>query len=535
MACGCAERKKLNDNRLLDNNIQLANNKILKLDSIQNLSIEEIVNLYKDGYQLEQLGDNIKNLTYGTECSGTATIDRSNTTAGFQVSINMNNAFAQKFTPTSRCLQSVTLRAKQVYANQVGIVVYITPDVSGHPDQSNWMSMSVGTASKSYSQVPDYYTDLNFVLNTLLPNTNPFWLVVIPDIYDPNYDTGLGYLDFEVGDIIGSTTAMKTGTNNWSLRAGETMVYKTWKLNYSTPPSLNSITISPSTATINIGSTQQLTAVCKDQNNNTMTCPTLTWASDNPTVASVNSSGLVTANATGIPANITASAQGKYSNASAITVTSPTQVLTTISISPTVASINIGSMQQLTAICRDQNNSTMTCPVLSWASSDPSKATVNSSGQVTGVSAGNTNITASAQTKTSNNSAITVNSPGGATCQSITTPTAAPSTIGPGDSTTLRATVTPSSPTSQEFSVQFMDGDIQIENPVTTINRVAQKTWIPTVGTHSVSAKVGSECASPGTVSVVVNPGGTPEAGGAGIVAVIAVVAAAAILMSKKG
>ncbi len=186
------------------------------------------------------------------------------------------------------------------------------------------------------------------------------------------------------------------------------LILSSFTYNSGQTPILTTIAISPVSASINPGATQQLTAVCRDQNNNVMTCPTLTWTSNNTSIATVNSSGLVTGVATGT-ANITASAGGKTSNISTITVTSQ-PVLTTIAISPVSTSINPGATQQLTAVCRDQNNNVMTCPTLTWISNNTSIATVNSSGLVTGVATGTANITASTGGKTSNISIITVTS-----------------------------------------------------------------------------------------------------------------------------
>lgn len=542
MACGCFDNKKLkenihvDDNKQLNDSKQLYNNKILKLDSIQNLPIDEIINLYKDGYRLEQLGDNIKSLNYGSECSGSPALDRSYTTTNpaDYIPIAMKFAYAQKFTPTFRCLSSVKLRVRKVL--DVDATVAICSDSGGKPAFPTGI---LGEFTRSYSELSYSFTEVDFPLNILLSNLNPLW-IVITSMYDPNYtleDTLIEVDAFWDTNGNGNNLCFKNGTNAWIYKAYARPFFKTMKLNYAAPVVLTSITVSPPTASINVNATQQLSAECKDQNNTTMTCPTLTWESDNSSVATVNSAGLVTAVSTGTDAHITARVGSIVSNASMITVTSPSQVLTSIAISPTTASINVSATQQLSAICKDQNNATMTCPTLSWVSSVQSKATVNSSGLVIGVAAGNTNITAThvSPSVTSNNSVITVNAPGGATCQSITTPTATPSTIAPGSSTTLRATVTPSIQTSQEFSVQFMDGNTQIGNPVTTINQIATKAWIPIVGTHDVSAKVGSECTSPSTVQVVVNPGATPESGGAGIVVVIAAVVAAAVLLSKKG
>ena len=88
--------------------------------------------------------------------------------------------------------------------------------------------------------------------------------------------------------------------------------------------------------------------------------------------------------------------------------TTPIPVLTSIAISPVSASINVNSTIQLSSVCKDQNNNTMTCPALTWASSNTAIATVSSSGLVTGVSSGTVSITARSGTITSNLSTITV-------------------------------------------------------------------------------------------------------------------------------
>src|SRR5207253_731812 len=82
-----------------------------------------------------------------------------------------------------------------------------------------------------------------------------------------------------------------------------------------------SVTVTPPSASVPAGQTVQLTATLKDANGNVLTGRTVTWASNNTTVATVNSSGLVTTKAAG-PATITATSGGQ-NGTSAITVTPP--------------------------------------------------------------------------------------------------------------------------------------------------------------------------------------------------------------------
>jgi len=80
-----------------------------------------------------------------------------------------------------------------------------------------------------------------------------------------------------------------------------------------------SVSVAPATATVAVGSTTQLTATPKDANGGTLSGRTVTWASSNTSVATVNASGLVTGQVAGT-ATITATSEGQ-SGTAAITVT----------------------------------------------------------------------------------------------------------------------------------------------------------------------------------------------------------------------
>ncbi|MGH7668327.1 MAG: Ig-like domain-containing protein [Gemmatimonadaceae bacterium] len=90
------------------------------------------------------------------------------------------------------------------------------------------------------------------------------------------------------------------------------------------PPvhTVTSVAVAPSPDTLAIGATKQLTATIKDQNGATMTGLTVSWSSNTTSVATVNSSGLVTAVTAGT-ATITGSNGGKSGTATVV-VTSGT-------------------------------------------------------------------------------------------------------------------------------------------------------------------------------------------------------------------
>ncbi|MGH7515412.1 MAG: Ig-like domain-containing protein [Gemmatimonadales bacterium] len=81
-----------------------------------------------------------------------------------------------------------------------------------------------------------------------------------------------------------------------------------------------SVTVTPNPASVQVGSQLQLTATPKDANGTPLTGRAISWSTSAATIATVNTSGLVSGVAAG-PATITATSEGQ-SGSSAVTVTS---------------------------------------------------------------------------------------------------------------------------------------------------------------------------------------------------------------------
>ena len=75
--------------------------------------------------------------------------------------------------------------------------------------------------------------------------------------------------------------------------------------------SVASVEVTPHEATILVGDSEQLATVTKDAGGNILTGRTVTWQSSNPSVASVDVSGLVTGISPGGPVTITATSEGQ--------------------------------------------------------------------------------------------------------------------------------------------------------------------------------------------------------------------------------
>ncbi len=162
------------------------------------------------------------------------------------------------------------------------------------------------------------------------------------------------------------------------------------------------VSVSPATATVGLGSTQQLNAAIAPAN---ATNQNVTWTSSNTAVATVNASGLVTAVAAGTAAITVKTVDGNKTATSAITVAAIP--VSSAAVSPASASLYAGNTQQLSVTISPAN---ATNKNVTWSSSNSAAATVNSSGLVTAVSAGTVTITATTQdgNKTAS-AAITVN------------------------------------------------------------------------------------------------------------------------------
>lgn len=158
------------------------------------------------------------------------------------------------------------------------------------------------------------------------------------------------------------------------------------------PPVATSIMINPASPSLTaLGATVQLTAAVRDQFGNAMTGAAVQWSSSDPAVASVSASGLVTALAVG---NVTVTASsGSATQNAALAVT---QAVSSVVVTPPDAVIAPSETVQLEAQALDANGNPVAGTSLSWTSGDSNVATVSSAGLVSGVAAGTTMITATA-------------------------------------------------------------------------------------------------------------------------------------------
>ncbi len=166
-----------------------------------------------------------------------------------------------------------------------------------------------------------------------------------------------------------------------------------------TAPAVARIEVTPASASIAIGQTQQFTARAFNASGNEMSGVIFTWESSAPAVASVDENGLATGKSEGTT-EIRARARGSVSAPAPVSVRFVPRELTSVEVSPTASTIPVGGQQQFTARGLDQFGNEMTGLTFTWESTNPSVATVDSNGLATGLGIGTTTIRASAGGKT---------------------------------------------------------------------------------------------------------------------------------------
>lgn len=156
------------------------------------------------------------------------------------------------------------------------------------------------------------------------------------------------------------------------------------------PAPVASVSVAPPLDTIVRPGTVQLTATMFDAQHNALSGRTVTWASNLPNVATVDTSGLVTGVAAG-SATITATSEGQSGTSTIVVIPPP---VTSITVAPPLNTLIIGDTVTLTAMAKDAAGATVPDAPLTWTSSNPSAATVSSTGLVTAVGGGTATITA---------------------------------------------------------------------------------------------------------------------------------------------
>ena len=248
---------------------------------------------------------------------------------------------------------------------------------------------------------------------------------------------------------------------------------------------VSGVTLDKSELTLTEGDTQSLTATVSPEN---ATDKSVTWSSDNESVAMVSSTGVVIAKSDGRATITVKTNDGEKSAICTVTVKAKVIAVTGVSLDRTSLTMTEGDTQTLTATVSPSN---ATDKSVTWTSNNTTVATVSSSGVVTAKTPGTATITV----KTNDGSKT-------ATC-TVTVKAKVISVTGvslnrtsltmtEGDTQTLTATVSPSNATDKSVTWSSNNTSIAYVSTSGVVSAKTMGTAVITVTTNDGGKK--AEC-----------------------------------------
>lgn len=155
------------------------------------------------------------------------------------------------------------------------------------------------------------------------------------------------------------------------------------------------VTITPSSDTLGVGTDQSLVATLRDAGGTVLTNRAIAWNSSNVQVATVSSTGVVTALSPGT-ATISAVSEGHVGSANILVLA---RLASTVTLTPSSTTIIVGTTVQLTPQVTDPAGNILTGRPISYVSDNTAVATVSAAGLVSAVAPGTVKITATSENK----------------------------------------------------------------------------------------------------------------------------------------
>lgn len=240
---------------------------------------------------------------------------------------------------------------------------------------------------------------------------------------------------------------------------------------------LQSIAVIPASATVVAGGTQAFTATGTYGDGSTAAITSsVTWASANTAVATVNASGVATGVGIGSVA-ITASL-GAVSGSATLAVTPAQKTLMSIAVTPVNASLVAGTTQQFVATGTYSDGTTASLGSgVTWTSSNVAVATINASGDATGIAAGTATMTAS------------FGGMSGSATLTVTAKTVTAVTVSPTSGSVMEGQ-------TQQFMAMAKYSDGSTANASSTATWTSSNTAVATVNTAGVATGVAAGTAT---------------------------------------
>lgn len=248
------------------------------------------------------------------------------------VNAGLTTQLAATVAPSNATNQSVTWAS----ANTAIATVSATGLVTGIAAGTVTITAKTADGAKTSTATITVAASSNFVVHFFKPSAwgstiKIYWWSALPAgvLADGTWpgvnmvSEGTGWYNYTFTNVTSTNIIFDDGTNqSANLSRGSTGWYlnTTWyDTNPGTPVAVASVTLTPATATVNAGATQQLTATVLPAN---ATTTTVAYASSSTAVATVSGTGLVTAVAAGTAVITVTTTDGAKTATSTITVPS---------------------------------------------------------------------------------------------------------------------------------------------------------------------------------------------------------------------
>lgn len=232
--------------------------------------------------------------------------------------------------------------------------------------------LTIGATQRLSARVVVAGRDTTDATDVVWSTTNP----VIATVTDGNLLTAVGVGE---ADLVAERQGVRS---RWPVHVGNARVA--------------SVVVALDAPSLAVGQQTTARAVLRDARGNVLTGRAVSWTSSNAAVATVGSTGAVTALGVGT-AGIRATSEGEFGEATLMVGQVP---VASVTIAPASLSLVAGDMGTLVATCRDANGTALMARPVTWSSDAPSIATVDAVGLVRAVAPGSGIVTAACEGRT---------------------------------------------------------------------------------------------------------------------------------------
>jgi len=240
--------------------------------------------------------------------------------------------------------------------------------------------------------------------------------------------SGLARAAWTLGTAAGPQELRVSGTGGTALVVGATAV---------APPAVARVQVAPDSLMLVTGATGDLAAVAYDAGGHVLTGRTVTWSSSDSVVATVGSTGTVTAVSPG-SAHVTATVEGVSGSALVLVAPPPPTGVARVEVTPDSLVLHPGQSGDFNATAYDAAGHVLTGRAIVWMIADSAVATIASGGAVTAVSPGSARLTATVDGVTGSAKVVVVAPPPAAVARVAVSPDSI--ALQPGQAIALGAT-----------------------------------------------------------------------------------------------